>query len=185
MRGQHQDRHAVAEQAQPAAHLEPVDVGHADVEHDGVGHAFDHRLERRDSTLGGLHLVVGERQRAPQGLAHRTVVIDYEDPHPAIVAHAAALPRALLRCSYIRDRGAGTRVAAPRRHMVRTQSRRCSPRRAGIWCGLSHGAARRSACELSPGERRARPCRWRRAPRSRAAPRARPRAGSARRRSAR
>ena len=37
-RGQHQDRRAVARAAQRAAHLHPVDVRQAEVEHDRVRH---------------------------------------------------------------------------------------------------------------------------------------------------
>ncbi len=41
-RGEHQHRHPVARGAQAPAHLEAVEVGHAHVEHHGVGQRLSH-----------------------------------------------------------------------------------------------------------------------------------------------
>ena len=54
---------------------------HAHVEHHGVGHPVGDLGEALLPALGRHHLVAAERERAPQRVAHRAVVVHHEDPH--------------------------------------------------------------------------------------------------------
>ena len=78
-RGEHQHRRPVAAGAHPAAHLQPVDPGHRDVEHDGVAVAAAQRLER-DAPVGReRHVVAREPQGAVERRPHRGLVVDHQN----------------------------------------------------------------------------------------------------------
>ena len=79
-RGEHQHRRAVAGVAQPPAHLEPVDVRHRDVEHDGVGRRAAGQPVERLAAVGRQLDVIGlEPQRALERGPHGGLVVDHED----------------------------------------------------------------------------------------------------------
>ena len=61
-----------------AAHLDPVDDGHGDVEHDRVRAGSCDACEPVGAVLREVYLVTFERQRAAQRLAHRAVVVHHE-----------------------------------------------------------------------------------------------------------
>ena len=63
------------------------------------GVAVGDRVERLLAVLGERDLVAAERQRAPQGVAHRAVVVDDQDSHASIVARREAAAARLLQSS--------------------------------------------------------------------------------------
>ncbi len=79
--GQHQDRHAIAEHPHAPGHLEAVDAGQPHVEHDRVRHRARDLLERLLAVGGRGDVVARERERAAQRVAHRSVIVDDQDPH--------------------------------------------------------------------------------------------------------
>ena len=78
-RGEHQDRDAVADLAQGAGGLQPVEARHHHVHHDGVGVDAADAGQRLGAVGGGRDVVAVELQRPAQRLAHGTVVLDDED----------------------------------------------------------------------------------------------------------
>ena len=72
--------------------------GHADVEHDGVGHRLRDGLDRLGAVLGALHVVAVEREHAAQRVAHGPIVVDHEDPH-ALDCCAPSADRRRLRAT--------------------------------------------------------------------------------------
>ena len=84
--GEHQDRGPVALLAQASAHLEAVDLGQHDVEHDRVVRV----LGRQPETLLAVEGVVdGEAfglQPAPKRRRQSLVVLDHQDSHPVSLA---------------------------------------------------------------------------------------------------
>jgi hypothetical protein len=87
-RGQHQHRHAVTARPQLPAHLEPVEAGHADIEHDRVRRPLGHERKRLLAAHRRVDLVTGQRQRPLQRFAQRTVVIGDQQAHAAILPSA-------------------------------------------------------------------------------------------------
>ncbi len=81
-RGQHQHGRAVAARAQPPAHLEPVDIGHQDVEQHQVGRRLRQCRQGGPAAFGLGDVVAGKRERAAQGVAHGTLIVDDQDLHP-------------------------------------------------------------------------------------------------------
>ena len=59
----------------------PSHARHPHVEHHGVRQAGGDLGQALLTALGGHHLVAAQRERAPQRVAHRTVVVHHEDPH--------------------------------------------------------------------------------------------------------
>ena len=84
-RGQHQHRRAVAGGAQAPADLEPVGLGHQDVEDDRVRRRVGERVERLRPVGGELHAVAVHPQRAIQRVADRGFVVHHEDAHRRIL----------------------------------------------------------------------------------------------------
>ena len=80
-RGEHQHRRAVAGGAQPAADLEPVGLGHQDVEDDRVRRLVGERVERLAAVGGELHPVAVHPQRAIERVADPGLVVHHEDAH--------------------------------------------------------------------------------------------------------
>ena len=76
--GQHDHGH-VAERAQAAQHVEPVEVGEAEVEDHDVGAAVGGDHDRRLAGRGLEHLEVAAAQRRAQRAPERGVVFDEED----------------------------------------------------------------------------------------------------------
>ena len=76
--GQHQDRH-VAVGAQPAADLDAVEAGEAEVEDDQVGDEAGGDVQRLDAVGRGLDLVALVAQRTPQDVGYVGVVLDDQD----------------------------------------------------------------------------------------------------------
>ena len=96
--GQHQHRDAVALAPQQPAHLETVDVGQTDVEHDRVREAAVDLGQRLGPALGQLHLVTGERQRTAEHVTQGTIVVDHQQSHGLIfVARGRSRERFILR----------------------------------------------------------------------------------------
>ena len=83
--GQHQHRRAVARRAQPAAHLEPVRLGHQHVEDDRVRRLVGERVERLAAVRGELHPVAVHPQRTVERVTHARLVVDHEDAHTGIL----------------------------------------------------------------------------------------------------
>ena len=77
--GQEQHRRAVAACTQPAAHLEPVEVGHHHVEHHEVGPLRRDHVERRPAVLGGGDLEAVVLQRGGEHRAQVLLVVDDEE----------------------------------------------------------------------------------------------------------
>ena len=77
--------HAAARAPQAAHHLEPVEAGQHQVEHDEVGPALAGQRERRGPSRGDARLVAGALEVAGDDLGDRRLVVD--DQHrPAPVA---------------------------------------------------------------------------------------------------
>ena len=79
--GEKEDGRPVALRAQPPADLETVQLGHQDVQDDGVGPPGDDLRDRLDAVLRALDLVALELQGLPERLADGRIVVDYEQPH--------------------------------------------------------------------------------------------------------
>ena len=69
--------------AQPAADLEPVHLGHQNVEHDRVRRMQREALEGLRPVGRKLDVVTLEPQRALEGGANRRFVVDDQNPHRA------------------------------------------------------------------------------------------------------
>ena len=80
-RGEHQHGRAVAGGPQAAADLEPVGLGHQDVEDDRVGRLVGERVERLAAVGGELDAVAVHPQRAVERVADARLVVDHEDSH--------------------------------------------------------------------------------------------------------
>ena len=79
--GEHQHRRAVAGRPQAPADLEPVGLGHQDVEDDRVRRLVGERVERLAAVGGELHAVAVHPQRAIERVADGGLVVDHEDSH--------------------------------------------------------------------------------------------------------
>ena len=82
-RREHQHRDAITRRAHPAARLETVDAGHADVEQHRVRRPRGDPRQALLASGGRVDLVAGEAERAPQRIAQRAVVVDDEHAHGA------------------------------------------------------------------------------------------------------
>ena len=78
-----------------AAHLDAVDDGHRDVEHDRVGGGSGDAREPVGAVLREIDLVALERQRAAQRLAHGTIVVHHEQARGHAERIAAAAEKTL------------------------------------------------------------------------------------------
>jgi hypothetical protein len=85
--GQHENRDAVAGGADAAADLEPVDLGHEQIEHDRVRRALGELVERLLAVRRQLDLVAVHAKRTVQCVAYRRLVVDYKDAHGADGRH--------------------------------------------------------------------------------------------------
>ena len=94
-RGEHEDRHAVADLAQRPGGLQAVEARHHHVHHDGVRVDAADPGEGLGAVGGGRDVVAVELQRAAQRLADGAVVLDDED-----------VLRLGLRIGESRDKGA-------------------------------------------------------------------------------
>ena len=65
--------------AQPAAHLDAVELGHHDVEQDQIGQVLAHGSQRLLAVRGGDDLVAVRRQPRAQDVDVGGVVVDDED----------------------------------------------------------------------------------------------------------
>ena len=83
--GEEQHRRAHAVVAQPAAHLEAVEVGQHHVEHDQVGPCSLDGVERVAPVAAGVHL---EALVAERGLEHRAQVVLVVDEQEPFTCHA-------------------------------------------------------------------------------------------------
>ena len=72
-------RHVVARGAEAATHLEAVDIGQVDVEHDEVGRTLREHRECRTAVGNGAHVVAVEAQPGGEQLADRVVVLDDDE----------------------------------------------------------------------------------------------------------
>ena len=82
LRSEHEHGNRVPGRAEMAAHLEPVDARHEDVEDDRIG--LVRPPESRDGLVSvgrELDLVALELESAPERLADRRLVVDDEDAH--------------------------------------------------------------------------------------------------------
>ncbi|GAC1528364.1 MAG: hypothetical protein NVS3B12_00200 [Acidimicrobiales bacterium] len=79
--GEHQDRGVVPGRPQPAAHLESVDAGHADVEQDGIGGIVQQLVEGTLAVDGHPYLVTLKGQGALERLSDCRLVIDDKYTH--------------------------------------------------------------------------------------------------------
>ena len=75
---EHEDRCAVAGLAQAATDLEPIELGHQDVQDDGIGGLAGQSVQGLLTVLGQGHVVVLEPQSALQGAANRGLIVDYQ-----------------------------------------------------------------------------------------------------------
>ena len=89
--GEHENGQARALVPEAAAHLDPVEDWHRDVEHDRVGARSRDVREPVGAVLREIDLVALERQRAAQRLAHGTIVVHHEQArgHAERIAGAA------------------------------------------------------------------------------------------------
>ena len=79
----------VAARPERAAHLEPARLRHEDVEHDSLMPVPQQRGQRGDAVGRRGHLVAVTLQRVGQCAAYRLLIVDYEHPHPASIAHVS------------------------------------------------------------------------------------------------
>ena len=79
--GEHEHRRVVARLAQAHADLEPVELGHRDVEHHRVVALSGEAVERFAAVTGQLDVVALEPEGAIQCGPDRGVVVDHEQPH--------------------------------------------------------------------------------------------------------
>ena len=81
--GEHQDRGVVARRTQPPADLQPVEVGEAEIQDDGVLPARATANERspRRPIGHGFDVVALEAQGVFKRPAHARVVVDHQDAH--------------------------------------------------------------------------------------------------------
>ena len=77
-RGQHQHRHAVAGLAQPAAELEPVEPGQAEVEHDGVERIAQRARKAAGAVRAMVDLVAAAFQEVPDVGGDVVLVFDHQ-----------------------------------------------------------------------------------------------------------
>ena len=82
LRGQEEHGALAPERAQPAADLDPLDVGEHPVEHDQVGLDARDRGERVAAAVDLLDLVPLVAKRGRDGVDDRLLVVDDEDPVP-------------------------------------------------------------------------------------------------------
>src|SRR5690554_2537452 len=108
LRRQEQDRHVVAPAAGPLEHLEAIDVGQHDVEHDDVGVELADELDRRLAVARRAHVPALIAQRHRHELGERRLVVDHDRPHGRTVGvcegrssfgHASIMPTK-LRAAY-------------------------------------------------------------------------------------
>ena len=67
--------------ADAAAHLEPVDTWHQQVEHDGVDVLGREHVKGLEPLACHPHVIALEGEGAAHRPAHRGLVVDHEDPH--------------------------------------------------------------------------------------------------------
>ena len=79
--GEHDQRQVASHRAQPSAHLEPSDAGQHEVEDHEVDRRTGEALDRRLPVCHGLHEMPAPREVARNGVPHRRVVLDEQDPH--------------------------------------------------------------------------------------------------------
>ena len=89
--GEHEDRHVVG-RAQPAGHLDAVELGQPEVEDDEVGVERRRLAQRRLAVGGDAHLVALQAQRALEDLGDLLVVLDDEHAWVAAGRVHGALP---------------------------------------------------------------------------------------------
>jgi hypothetical protein len=99
-RGQHQDRHAIAQPAQPTAHLQAIDPRQTDIEHDRVRHRLHDQLDRLLAVRGALHLIPRQRQHPAQRVAQRPIVVYHENSHAPIFTHRPLRSARFLHSAY-------------------------------------------------------------------------------------
>jgi hypothetical protein len=79
--GEHQHRGRVIAAAQPRQHLQTVDVGQREVEHEGVEAPPLAQGQRLQAVAAGNHGEPARRQRAPQRLHQAQIVLDQQHVH--------------------------------------------------------------------------------------------------------
>ena len=94
--GEHEHRRVVVRRPQPAAHLETVDPGEPDVEHQGLRRPDGDLLEGRGAIRGQGDLVALEPQCPVERAAHGRIVVDDEYPHD-LEAYRRPIPLPWLR----------------------------------------------------------------------------------------
>ena len=81
---------AVAGLAQPPAHLQPVELGHEDVQDHRVGRAVGEDVQRLLAVLGQGHIVVLEPQSTLERPPHGGLVVDDQNARHGVNDRATA-----------------------------------------------------------------------------------------------
>ena len=92
-RGEHEDAHVVAP-VQLLRHLDPVELGQAEVEDHQIGQERVRRVERRHAVAGHAHVVALHPQHPLERLRDLIVVLDDEHPRAAcVIVHTPMVRR--------------------------------------------------------------------------------------------
>ena len=79
--GQHKDRQVVSCAAELTADFETVQLRHHHVQHQSVGPIAGDQVERLEPVLGQSDRITVEGERASEGLANCTVVVNDKNSH--------------------------------------------------------------------------------------------------------